>query len=203
VFLDSTGRTYCLPAHQLPSARGQGEPLSGRVDPPDGATFAGVLLGEPDDKWLLACDAGYGFIAKLADLYGRNRSGKAVLSVPEGARALPAVPLPEASGALVVVATNEGRLLAFPAGEVPELAKGRGNKLFNIPAARASSRAELMVATAVVIPGAKLKVICGERVMTLGYTDLKAYKGERAQRGAMLPKNYRRVTGLELLETAT
>lgn len=200
VFLDSTGRTYCVPAHQLPSARGQGEPLSGRVDPPDGATFAGVLLGEPDDRWLLASDAGYGFIAKLSDLYGRNRAGKAVLSVPDGARALPAVPVSAADGALVVVANSEGRLLAFPTGEVPELAKGRGNKLFNIPSAKAESREELLIATAVVEPGAKLQVVCGERRMTLSYNELKEYRGERAQRGTLLPKNYRRVTGLELAE---
>ena len=200
VFLDTTGRTYCVPAHQLPSARGQGEPLSGRVDPPDGSTFAGVLLGEPEDRWLLASDAGYGFVAKLADLYGRNRSGKAVLSVPEGARALPAVPVPAAEGALVVVGTSEGRLLAFPVVEVPELAKGRGNKLFNIPSAKAESREEILVGTAVVAPGGRLKVVCGERSMTLSYADLRDYRGERAQRGALLPKNYRRVTGLELSE---
>ena len=202
VFLDSTGRTYCVPAHQLPSARGQGEPLSGRVDPPDGATFAGVLLGEPDDRWLLASDAGYGFIAKLSDLYGRNRAGKAVLSVPDGARALPAVPVSAKDGALVVVASSEGRLLAFATGEVPELAKGRGNKLFNIPAAKAESREELLVGTAVVEPGAKLQVVCGERRMSLSYNELKDYRGERAQRGALLPKNYRRVTGLEIADPA-
>ena len=198
VFLDSTGRTYCLPTHQLPSARGQGEPLSGRVDPPDGAAFAGVLLGEAEDRWLLACDAGYGFIARLGDLYGRNRAGKAVLSVPDGARALPPVAVPARDGVLVAVATNEGRLLAFPAGEVPELAKGRGNKLFNIPAARAAAREELVVGLATLAAGDKLRVLCGDRHMTLSFAELKEYRGERAQRGALLPKNYRRVTGLEL-----
>ena len=198
VFLDSTGRTYCVPAHQLPSARGQGEPLSGRVDPPDGAAFAGVLLGEAEDRWLLASDNGYGFIAKLADLYGRNRAGKAVLTVADGARALPPVAVPAGDGVLIVVASNEGRLLAFPAGELPELAKGRGNKLFNIPTARAQSREELLIAVAAVAAGDKLRVVCGDRHMTLSLGDLKDYRGERAQRGALLPKNYRRVTGLEL-----
>ena len=198
VFLDSTGRTYCLPTHQLPSARGQGEPLSGRVDPPDGAAFAGVLLGEAEDRWLLACDAGYGFIARLGDLYGRNRAGKAVLSVPDGARALPPVAVPARDGVLVAVATSEGRLLAFPASEVPELAKGRGNKLFNIPAARATAREELVVGLATLAAGDKVRVLCGDRHMTLSFAELKEYRGERAQRGALLPKNYRRVTGLEL-----
>ncbi len=198
VFLDSTGRTYCLPTHQLPSARGQGEPLSGRVDPPDGAAFAGVLLGEAEDRWLLASDAGYGFIARLGDLYGRNRAGKAVLSVPDGARALPPVAVPDRDGVLVAVATGEGRLLAFPASDVPELAKGRGNKLFNIPAARAAAREELVVGLAVLAAGDKLRIVCGDRHMTLSFAELKDYRGERAQRGALLPKNYRRVTGLEL-----
>ena len=202
VFLDSTGRTYSLPAHTLPSARGQGEPLSGRVDPPEGATFAGVMLGEPGDRYVLATDAGYGFVARLEDLYARNRAGKAVLVVGEGAKAIPAAAVPADSEALVAVAAAsegmDGRLLVFPVGELPELAKGRGNKLFNIPAARAASRTELVVGIAVVTPGARLRILCGERAMTLGYAELADYRGERAQRGAMLPKNYRRVTGLEL-----
>jgi topoisomerase-4 subunit A len=202
VFLDSTGRTYSLPAHALPSARGQGEPLSGRVDPPEGATFASVMLGEPADRYVVATDAGYGFIVKLEDLYARNRAGKAVLAVGENAKAIPAAPVAEDPGALIAVAAAsdgmDGRLLVFPVRDLPELAKGRGNKLFNIPSARAASREELVVGVAVVPPGGRLRVLCGERVMTLSYAELADYRGERAQRGAMLPKNYRRVTGLEL-----
>ncbi|MBS0395214.1 MAG: DNA topoisomerase IV subunit A, partial [Proteobacteria bacterium] len=202
VFLDSTGRTYSLPAHSLPSARGQGEPLSGRVDPPEGATFASVMLGEPGDRFVIATDAGYGFIAKLEDLYARNRAGKAVLAVGERQKAIPAAPVPPEPGALIAVAAAsegmDGRLLVFPVSELPELAKGRGNKLFNIPAARAESREEVVVAVAVIPPGARLRVLCGERAMTLGFAELGDYRGERAQRGAMLPKNYRRVTGLEV-----
>jgi len=197
VFLDSTGRTYSLPAHGLPSARGQGEPLSGRVDPPEGATFAGVMLGEPGERWLLASDAGYGFVVTLEDLYARNRSGKAVLSVPEGAKALPPTRVSDDPDALVAVVNSDGRLLAFPVSEVPALAKGRGNKLFNIPSAKAASRQELLLATAVVAPGGALKVLCVERHMTLPWAGLQDYRGERAQRGLVLPKNYRRVTGLE------
>ncbi len=202
VFLDSTGRTYSLPAHTLPSARGQGEPLSGRVDPPEGATFASVMLGEPGERWVVATDFGYGFIVKLEELYARNRAGKAVLSVPDNAKAIPAAAVPEAAGALVAVAAAadgvDGRLLVFPVSDLPELAKGRGNKLFSIPGARAEAREELVVAVVVVAPGGKLRVICGERTMTLGWGELADYRGERAQRGAMLPKNYRRVTALEV-----
>ena len=197
VFLDSTGRTYSLPAHSLPSARGQGEPLSGRVDPPEGATFAGVMLGEPAERFLLASDAGYGFVVGLEELYARNRSGKSVLSVPEGAKALPPARVPDDPDALVAVVNSDGRLLAFPVAEVPALAKGRGNKLFNIPSAKAAAREELLVATTLVVPGGALKVLCGERHMTLPWAGLQDYRGERAQRGLVLPKNYRRVTGLE------
>jgi topoisomerase-4 subunit A len=201
VFLDSTGRTYSVLAHTLPSARGQGEPMSGRVDPPDGASFPSVMIGEPADKWLLASDAGYGFIVRLEDLYARNRAGKAVLTVPEGAKAIAAAAVAEHPKALVAVAVavdgQDGRLLVFPASEVPEMAKGKGNKLFNVHAPKGGFFGEQLVSAAVVIPGGRLRVVCGERAMTLAYAELDPYRGERAQRGAMLPKNYRRVTALE------
>ncbi len=201
VFLDSTGRTYSLPTHTLPSARGQGEPLSGRVDPPEGATFASVMLGEPGDRWVVATDAGYGFIVKLEELYARNRSGKAMLSVPGHAKALPAAAVVDDPRAVIAIAAAsggiDGRLLVFGLSELPELARGRGNKLFNIPSARAESRAELVVAIAVVASGGRLRIVCGERAMTLGWAELDDYRGERAQRGALLPKTYRRVTALE------
>ena len=202
VFLDSTGRTYSLLAHSLPSARGQGEPLSGRVDPPDGANFVSVLMGESEDRWVLASDSGYGFVVRFEELYARNRGGKGILTVGDNGKAIPAALVSNVPGAVIaVVATAEGadgRLLVFPVKDVPELAKGRGNKLFNIPTAKASARQELLVAVAVLPPNAKLKVICGERSMTLSWSELDAYRGERAQRGALLPKNYRRATALEV-----
>jgi topoisomerase-4 subunit A len=202
VFMDSTGRTYSLLTHTLPSARGQGEPLSGRVDPPDGATFASVILGEAGDRYVLASDAGYGFIVKLEDMYARNRAGKGILTVPENGKALSAAYVPADPKALIAVAAaadgQDGRLLVFPVKDLPEMSRGKGNKLFNIPTAKAESRAELVVGVAVIAPGARLKIVCGERAMTLSYTELAEYRGERAQRGAMLPKTYRRVTGLEV-----
>ena len=196
VFLDSTGRSYSLPAHALPSARGLGEPLSGRLNPPDGAKFAGVMMGDPEGLWLLATDAGYGFVAKLADLVTDRRAGKTVLSVPEGALVLPPSPV-ASSRALVAVASNDGRLLAFPVAEVPQMERGKGNKLFNIPSAKAASREEVLVGAVVVEPEAGVAVFAGERRMTLGWADLKAYRGERAQRGAVLPRGWRGVTRLE------
>jgi len=199
VFVDSTGRAYSLPAHTLPSARGQGEPLSGRLDPPDGATFAAVMIGEPSDRWLLACDAGYGFIARLADLYARNRGGKSVFNLPESARVLPASPVP-GDDALVCAVNSEGRLLAFPVADLPQMERGRGNLIFGVPGRKAKTGEELMVAAVVAGPAQKLVVACGERRMTLAARDLAEYRGERGQRGAMLPRGWRKVDRLEVGE---
>ena len=196
VFIDSTGRAYSLAAHTLPSARGQGEPLSGRLDPPEGATFAAVAIGEPADKWLLACDAGHGFIARLEALTGRNRAGKTVFRLPENAKVLPAAPVPAAEGALVAAVNSDGRLLAFPVAELPEMEKGRGNLIFGIPGKKSRSGEELMVGAIVVAPEQSLVVHCDDRRMTLSWKDLQEYRGARGQRGAMLSRNYRKVTRL-------
>jgi topoisomerase-4 subunit A len=199
LFIDTTGRAYTLPAHSLPSARGAGEPLSGRLDPPDGARFAGVLIGEPTDQWLLATDAGYGFTVRLSELQSRNRAGKAVINVSAGAVVLPPVPVPGPE-ATVVTLNSEGRLLVFPAGDVPELSRGKGNKLFGIPGKKAEAREELMTAVVVLAAGQSLSVYSGERQMTLGPGDLAHYRGERAQRGAVLPRGWRNVERIAALE---
>lgn len=196
VFLDSTGRAYSLPAHTLPSARGQGEPLSGKLNPPDGARFAGVLIGEPEDQWLVGTDAGYGFTVRLKELHSRNRAGKSAINVGAGAQVLPPVPIP-GEGALVAIVNSEGRLLVFPAAEVPELARGKGNKLFGIPGKKAEAREELVSAMTVVAAGQSLRVWSGERQMTLSPADLKRHRGERAQRGAVLSRGWRKVDRLE------
>jgi len=196
VFIDSTGRAYSLPAHTLPSARGQGEPLSGRLDPPEGATFAAVLIGDPDDRWLLACDAGHGFIARLEALTGRNRAGKTVFRLPENAKVLPASPVPAAGGALVAAVNSDGRLLAFPVADLPEMEKGRGNLIFGIPGKKSRAGEELMVAAVVVAPDRSLVVHCDDRKMTLTWKELQHHLGARGQRGAVLSRNYRKVTRL-------
>jgi topoisomerase-4 subunit A len=198
VFIDSTGRTYSLLAAALPSARGQGEPLSGRLDPPDGARFAGVAIGDPEDLWLLATDAGYGFTVRLKELHSRNRAGKTLLRLSEGAQVLPPAPVPLTEGqpapeARVALVNSEGRLLLFPAAEVPELPRGKGNKLFGIPTKKAHSREETLVAVTVLGAGQSLAVFSGERQMTLTPNDLKDYLGARAQRGALLPRGWRTV----------
>jgi topoisomerase IV subunit A len=191
VFIDSTGRTYTLPAHSLPSARGHGEPLSGRLDPPDGAKFAGVMIGEPEDLWLLASDAGYGFTARLKELVTDRRAGKTVLSVPENAQVLAPAPVPSADS-LVAVVSSEGKLLAFPVGEVPEMPRGKGNKLYDIPGKKARTRTELMTALAVVPPNASLVLWSGETQKVIEWRDLQAYLGQRAQRGMVLKRGWPR-----------
>jgi topoisomerase-4 subunit A len=199
VFLDSTGRAYSLIAHSLPSARGQGEPLSGRLDPPEGATFAGVLIGEPDDRWVIASDAGYGFVVKLGEMHSRNRAGKAVLKVPEGSGVLAPAQVPATDEALLCVVSTEGKMLAFPVKDLPELPRGKGNKMFGLSSKKVASREEYLAAMAIVGPEQSLIVHSKERKMTLKFAELKDYRGERAQRGAVLPRGWRTVERLEVV----
>ncbi|MEE8108035.1 MAG: DNA topoisomerase IV subunit A [Gammaproteobacteria bacterium] len=197
VFLDSTGRAYSLPAHTLPSARSLGEPLSGRLKPPDGAVFAGVIMGEENDKWLLASTAGYGFIVRVGDLQSRNKAGKVALRVPHGAGVVvPARVAGDAKDLWVVAATGGGHLLSFPLEELPEMAKGKGNKIIGIPKKLLDSGEERLVAVAVIGPQQKLTILCGERHMTLGYHEMDRYEGSRGLRGALLPRGWRKVSGL-------
>jgi topoisomerase IV subunit A len=198
VFLDSTGRAYSLLAHTLPSARGQGEPLSGRLDPPDGATFPGVLIGDPAERWVLASSAGYGFVVKLEDLHSRNRAGKAVLNVPAGYAALAPTMVPPGDVPLLAAVNSEGRLLTFPVADLPELPRGKGNKIFGISTRKSLVEPETLLAIAAVAPGQTLKVLCGDRTMGLSYKDLAQYRGERGQRGAVLPRGWRKAEGLEV-----
>lgn len=196
VFLDSTGRTYSSPAYSLPTARGHGEPLSGKLNPPDGATFAGVMLGEPEDRFVLASDAGYGFIVKLGDLYTRNKAGKTVLSVPKGAKVLMPVPVYHPDEDWLVAASTEGHLLAFPVSELPELARGKGNKILGIPSKKVAAREEYVAAIACVPADDGLVVYSGQRHKTLKPEELEHYAGERGRRGLKLPRGYRGVDQL-------
>lgn len=200
ILLDSTGRSYSLPAHNLPSARGQGEPLSGRINPPSGATFEGVLMGLDDQRVLLASDAGYGFVAKLGDLLSKNKAGKALLTLPENARVLPPQILQDPSQVLLAAVSNDGRLLVFPVTELPELARGKGNKIMNIPSARAQSREEYVIAVSVIHPGQQLTLYSGKRHITLKASDLEHYRGERGRRGNKLPRGFQKVDQVEVAE---
>ena len=198
VMLDSTGKAYTLAAHTLPSARGQGEPLTGRINPPSGATFEGILFGDEDQRCLLATDAGYGFVARLGDLQSKNRAGKAVLSLPGGSRVMPPMRVVDKNSDIVVAISNEGRMLAFPVGELPELSRGKGNKIINIPAARAADRSEYVVAAAVLSEGDRLLVYAGQRHLNLRRADLEHYRSERGRRGHKLPRGFQKVDRVEV-----
>ncbi len=196
VFLDSTGRTYTVPAHLLPSARGQGEPLSGRVNPPDGATFAGVMTGEADDRWLLMTDHGYGFIARLGDLLTRNRKGKAVLKVPPGAGVLPPTPVMDAEHDWIAVAGSEGHFLTFPVEDLPEMPRGKGNKMLGLPPRRVRAGEERVAAVTTYDEEDILVLYSGQRYKRLGPDELDEYQGERGRRGYKLPQGWRKVDRL-------
>ena len=199
VVLDSTGRAYTLPTHQLPSARGQGEPLTGSINPPSGATFEGLLTGAEGDRYLLASDAGYGFVVQFGQLQAKNKAGKAVLTLPKGAQVLPPASIAEGEEPLVVVATNEGRMLVFPLADLPEMARGKGNKLIGIPSARAAAREEFVAGLCVVTEGDTLQVTSGGHYRNFKWSELEHFRGERGRRGSKLPKGYQRVTRLEVV----
>jgi len=192
VFLDGTGRAYSLPAHTLPSARSQGEPLSGRLKPPDGASFGAVLLGAPEESWVLASSAGYGFVVRLENLHSRNKGGKVVLTVPKGARIVPAAPIGAASEWLAAV-SSDGRLLLFDVAELPELARGKGNKILALP----SKAAIEMVAICALAADQSLQIVSGKRQMTLKPKDLEPYVAARGRRGTALPRGWRKVDRMQ------
>lgn len=198
IFLDSEGKVYSLPGHVLPSARGQGEPLTGKLNPAEGMVFEAITGGEPEQKVLLASDAGYGFIAKMSDLYVKNRNGKSCLKLTANSRVLPPRLLPAQEEVLVACATNVGRLLIFSAMELPELARGKGNKLIGIPSAKAVSREEYIIDIQVLTLADALTIHAGKRHFTLKGADLIHYKGERGRRGNHLPRGLQNVTHLQV-----
>ena len=199
VFLDSTGRAYTLQAHTLPSARGQGEPLSGRTSPPSGAYFTGVITGEKDQQFLLASDAGYGFIATLGDLQSKNKAGKSVISVPAGGVVLQPQPVSDLEQDYVAAVSNEWLLLIFPISELPLLARGKGVKIMNIPKALLADRLEFMAHLVVLTAKDTLVVHSGKRHINLKFDDLEHYRGERARRGLKLPRGFQKVDTVALL----
>ncbi len=198
VFIDSTGRSYSLAAHTLPSARGQGEPLTGRLTPPPGASFECVLLPDDEALYVIASDAGYGFVVKGEDLQAKNKAGKALLSLPAGARVVAPRPLASREDDWLAAVTTEGRLLVFPVRDLPQLGKGKGkgNKIIGIPGERVASREEYLVDLAVLPAGATLVLQAGKRTLSLKAEDLEHYKGERGRRGNKLPRGFQRVEGL-------
>ncbi|MDR2307356.1 MAG: DNA topoisomerase IV subunit A, partial [Paucimonas sp.] len=196
VLIDSTGRSYSLAAHSLPSARGQGEPLTGRLTPPPGATFECVLLPEDDALYVVASDAGYGFVVKGEDLQAKNKAGKGLLSLPNGAKVMTPRPVIEREQDWLAAVTTEGRLLVFKVADLPQLGKGKGNKIIGVPGDRVASREEFVTDLAVISEGSTLVLQAGKRTLSLKPDDLEHYKGERGRRGSKLPRGFQRVDAL-------
>ena len=187
VFIDSTGRSYALDPLSLPSARSQGEPLTGKLNLPAGATIEYVVMASEQQELLMASDAGYGFICKFEDLIARNKAGKALISLPENAKVMEPKTLANAT-ALVVAMTSAGRMLIFPAKDLPVLSKGKGNKIVTIPAANAKERSELLVKLLLISDQASLEFHSGKRKIVLKPEDLQKFRAERGRKGSTLPR---------------
>jgi len=196
VFLDSTGRAYTLAAHSLPSARGQGEPLTGRFNPPDGARFVAVLAGDPDSLYLLASDAGYGFVVRLGDLMSRTKAGKSVLSVPKNAQVLVPAAVTDPDTDQVAAVNVQGQMLVIPVAEIPRLNRGKGIKIQGVNTRKLASREEYMVGIASVAVDACLVLHAGKRHLKLKAGDLEVYRGDRGRKGKKLPRGLQRVDRL-------
>ncbi|MGD9020605.1 MAG: DNA topoisomerase IV subunit A, partial [Lysobacterales bacterium] len=200
VFLDSTGRAYALPSHSLPSARSLGEPLTSRFTLPEGGRFMYAIAGESGQKLVLASSWGYGFVTETANLHSKMKAGKAMISLPGEAQPVAPAVIGSDDVDTIVCATSDGYLLAFPLSDLPELSKGKGNKLINIPPKRLKAGEEHMVGMVVAAPGEEVLVWAGQRYMRIGRKDLEHFRGERAKRGRKLPRGFQRVTAIEVAE---
>lgn len=200
IFIDTSGRAYSLPAHTLASARGQGEPLTGKLTPPEAARFLAVVMGSADQKVLLASDAGYGFITALSNLVTKNTRGKAMLTVAKDCEALPPAYVPTYENDLLAAITTEGHMLVIPAKVLPELSKGKGNKIIQIPPARVKKREEYVKLVAIIPEGATIKIHAGKRYIRLTPSNISDFVGERGRRGRKLPRGFRNVDRIEVVE---
>lgn len=198
VFIGTDGRSYALESHTFPSARTQGEPVTGRLNVTAGTSIRHVLMGEGENLMLMASDAGYGFVCKLDDLLSKNRSGKALLSLPPAAEVMPPQRVNHLDSDDIMAITNEGRMLVFPLKELPQLAKGKGNKIINIASARAKAREELLTHLVVIPKGVTVTLHAGKRKLSLKQADIANFRGERGRRGALLPRGLQRVTAITI-----
>ncbi|KQH90501.1 DNA topoisomerase IV subunit A [Vibrio fluvialis] len=198
VFLGSDGRSYSLESHTLPSARGQGEPITGRLNVAEGTSIRQVVMGEEDQLWLVGSDAGYGFVCKGTDLLSKNRSGKALVNLPDNAEVMTPQSVNDLQSDEILAITNQGRMLLFPIKDLPQLGKGKGNKIINIPAAKAKSREEVVSHLLALPKDVSVTLYAGKRKLGLKPSDLDNFRGERGRRGALLPRGLQRVTRIEL-----
>lgn len=198
VFIDSSGRSFATDAHSLPTARSQGEPLSGRFNIATGVMIEKTLMADDEQKYLLSSDAGYGFIGSFSDMVSRNKNGKALLSLPTNAKVATPMKVDDLENDLVLTITTEGRMLVFPLKDLPVLSKGKGNKIINIPSARAKTREELVKLIEIVKPEQAITLHAGKRKLTLKASDVEHYRGERGRRGNKLPRGLQRVDRVEV-----
>ena len=199
-FIDSAGRSYSLVANSLPSARGQGEPLTGRLTPETGVEFVDVVMGDDSQKILLSSDFGYGFVATIGDLVSKKKAGKRSISLSSKAKVMRVVEVNDFDSQFVAVATNRGRLLLFPVAELPILSKGKGNKLIQIPSNELKSRLEIVAGICTISESQNLRIYAGKRHLTIKFKDLTNYISSRARRGNMLPNGYHKVASIEAIE---
>ncbi|TMP40641.1 DNA topoisomerase IV subunit A [Pseudoalteromonas citrea] len=198
VFLDTSGRAFATDAHSLPSARSQGEPMTGRFNLAPGCNFDHVLMGEDNTLLLMATDGGYGFITEFTDLISKNKNGKALVSVPKGAELIAPIEVHDVATDMCMAISNEGRMLLFPLRDLPKLAKGKGNKIISIPSAKVQAREEFVKVLACVPAGSAVTLHAGKRKLTLKPSDLEHYYGERGRRGNKLPRGLQRVDEFEI-----
>ena len=197
-FIDSSGRAFTTDAHTLPTARSQGEPLTGRFNLTAGENFVHCLMANDDTQYLLVSDAGYGFISCFGDMISRNKNGKAMITLPKNSKVLTPQLIENFDSASCLAITTEGRMLVFPVKNLPILSKGKGNKIINIPSARAKTREELVTLLAIVPDGASVTLHAGRRKLTLKTSDIEHYRGERGRRGNKLPRGLQRVDQVEV-----
>ena len=200
IFLDSSGRSYAITPFSLPSARGQGEPLSNHFNPPAGHIFETALTGDPENLLLLGCDAGYGFITELSNLYSKNRAGKAMISLPGTSKILAPAFIKNQTSDQILVITHQGRMLIFPAVDLPLLPRGKGNKLIHIPSKDLDLREDFVLFALILPLGTHVTLHSGKRPLTLRPGNLEEYRGKRGQRGRVLPRGFQRVDRVEITE---
>ncbi|KAA5966222.1 MULTISPECIES: DNA topoisomerase IV subunit A [unclassified Pantoea] len=196
-FIDSTGRSYTLDPTSLPSARGQGEPLTGKLTPPPGAVVEQVLMEADDQRLLMASDAGYGFICTFSDLVSRNRAGKALLTLPDNARVMTPMAVYHEDDMLLAI-TQAGRMLMFPVGELPQMSKGKGNKIISIPSAEAAAGQDKLAWLMILPPGSAITLHVGKRKMLLRSEELQKFRADRGRRGTLLPRGLQKIDRVEL-----
>jgi topoisomerase-4 subunit A len=198
IFFDTKGKSYSLPAHTLASARGQGEPLTGKLTPSNGAKFLSVVMGLSDQKVLLASDAGYGFVTNIANMVTKNTKGKAMLTVPKNCEPLPPVYVTNYDIDYLAAITTEGRMLVIPVKVLPELPRGKGNKIIQIPPARFKKREEYVKLLEIIPEGATIKIHAGKQSARFTPANISSFIGERGRRGKKLPRGYRKADRIEI-----